>query len=120
MKPLGAASRTATASTAPAAPAAAALTMKADDPGPAQVDAGELGGDLVVAHGPPAAPDPAAREVGQQHEGDDQGEPGDVGDVLAAGQVGAGEEVAGVEHPRRGRRAARPGGPARRRGVSLK
>ena len=69
------------------------------DPRPAEVDARELGGHLVVADGLPAAPDPAAGQVRQQHEGDDQQDPGDVGDVLAAGQVGAGDEVRRVEGP---------------------
>ena len=40
---------------------AAALTTNAETAGPAQVDAGQLGGDLVVADRAPAPADPAAR-----------------------------------------------------------
>ena len=41
------------------------------------VEAGELGGDLVVAHRAEVAPEPAADEVGQQHVGEQRGQAGD-------------------------------------------
>jgi hypothetical protein len=58
-------------------------------PGPAQVDAGQGGRHLVVAHGPPHPAVPADDEVGQQQQHEQGEDPAEVGGVLLAGQLPA-------------------------------
>ena len=70
-----------------------------EDPGARQVDPGDLGGDLVVADRAPGPADPAARQVREQHEGEDQRDPADVGDVPGGRHVVGGEEEDGVGEP---------------------
>ena len=57
------------------------------DARPPQVDAGQLGRHLVVAHRPPAPTHPAGREVGQQDVGEHQRGPGQEGDPPGVRQV---------------------------------
>ncbi len=99
VKPLGAVIRTAIAISAPARPAQPALTTNASTRARPRSMPGDLRRDVVVAHRPPRAADPASREVREQHEGDDQREPADVGDVLAARDVVGGDEEDDVGEP---------------------
>ena len=54
----------------PAEPGAGGAHHERENLQPGHVQAGQRGRDLVVAHRPPGPADPAAAEVGQQHQGD--------------------------------------------------
>ena len=85
VKLVGAARRLTTASIEPASPAQADADHEGQDARAAEVDAGELGRDLVVADGPPLPADSAGERLRQQPQHDQRQRPAQVGQVGDAG-----------------------------------